>query len=257
MAYATVNGLQLYYESHGSGPAIVFAHGRGGNHLNWWRQIPHFAREHRCITFDHRGFGLSKNPTDERGASAYLDDLVGLLDHLSIESTYLVAQSMGGWACLKFALKYPGRVKALVLANSIGGIGDASVIDLLVKNTATEAKRTSSAGFDEENPELAFLYAQFRALNEALNPPLSESRTAFMTGRDGPKAADLATLSVPTLMIGATQDVLFPPEVMQACAKLIPGSRLKMFEGAGHSVHYELPMEFNETVAGFLREHSS
>lgn len=47
MPKAAVNGIQLYYESHGEGPAIVFAHGRGGNHLSWWRQVPAFSDDYR------------------------------------------------------------------------------------------------------------------------------------------------------------------------------------------------------------------
>ena len=59
---APVNGIDLYYESHGSdsAPTIVFAHGRGGNHMSWWQQVaaPPVG-EYRCITFDHRGWGAS------------------------------------------------------------------------------------------------------------------------------------------------------------------------------------------------------
>src|SRR3990172_8664119 len=57
--FAPVNGIELYYKENGSGPALVFAHGAGGNHLSWWRQIPFFSRRFRCITFDHRAFGRS------------------------------------------------------------------------------------------------------------------------------------------------------------------------------------------------------
>ena len=53
MPKAPINGIELYYESHGSGPAIVFAHGRGGNHMSWWQQVARFSGEFRCITFDH------------------------------------------------------------------------------------------------------------------------------------------------------------------------------------------------------------
>ena len=58
---APVNGIDLYYESHGSdsAPTIVFAHGRGGNHMSWWQQVAAFSGEYRCITFDHRGWGAS------------------------------------------------------------------------------------------------------------------------------------------------------------------------------------------------------
>ena len=47
MPKAPINGIELYYESHGDGPAIVFAHGRGGNHLSWWQQVPHFSQDYR------------------------------------------------------------------------------------------------------------------------------------------------------------------------------------------------------------------
>lgn len=254
MPFAAINGFDFYYESHGTGPAVVFAHGRGGNHLSWWRQIPAFSKEFRCVTFDHREFGLSRNPPDQRGKNAYAEDLARLLDHLEIESAFLVGQSMGGWTCLNFALQHPSRVRALVLTNTSGGIGDPSVVDILIKRGDAGAQRITGPGFDESEPELAFLIAQFRMLNDALNPPLRETRASFMTSREGPKAAELSRMSVPTLMIGSHQDVLFPPDVMQAAVRLIPRARLKMFDGGGHYVHYELPVEFNQTVMTFFRD---
>ena len=59
MPFAPLNDIDLFYESHGEGPAIVFLHGRGGNHLSWWQQVPHFQERFRCIAIDHREFGLS------------------------------------------------------------------------------------------------------------------------------------------------------------------------------------------------------
>ena len=70
MPKASVNGIELYYESHGEGPTIVFAHGVGGNHLVWWQQVAHFSRNFRCITFDHRGFGQSAEVPGGPGARA-------------------------------------------------------------------------------------------------------------------------------------------------------------------------------------------
>lgn len=252
MPYVNINDFKFYYESHGSGPAVLFAHGRGGNHISWWRQIPAFSKSFRCITFDHREFGLSCNPPDERGKHAFVDDVVKLLDHLSIESTYLVGQSMGGWTALNFALRYPDRSRALVLTNTTGGIGDPSVVDLLKKRGDAGATRITGPGFDEEHPDLAFLIAQLRVLNDTLNPPLRETRASFMTSSEGPKAAELSKMSTPTLMIGSEQDVLFPPDVMRACEKLIPGAKLKLFDGPGHFVHYERPAEFNKLVMDFF-----
>src|SRR6266852_83785 len=95
MPYAAVNGIRLYYESHGDGPAIVFAHGAGGNHLSWWQQVPAFQNRYRCITFDHRAFGLSLD-AEGGGRAQFAADVVALLDKLEVDRFFLVAQSMGG-----------------------------------------------------------------------------------------------------------------------------------------------------------------
>ena len=54
MAFADVNGVSMYYEVHGEGPSVVFAHGSGGNHISWWQQIPYFSKYYKCVIFDHR-----------------------------------------------------------------------------------------------------------------------------------------------------------------------------------------------------------
>ncbi|MCH8921208.1 MAG: alpha/beta hydrolase, partial [Chloroflexi bacterium] len=113
MATAEINGVSLYYQEQGKGPAMVFAHGAGGNHLSWWQQVPVLSPDYRCITFDHRGWGLSLDGQDA-GPAAFVEDLHALLDHLGIEQATLVAQSMGGLTCLGFTIAYPQRVRALV-----------------------------------------------------------------------------------------------------------------------------------------------
>ena len=75
----------LYYEVTGSGPALLFAHGLGGNHLSWWQQVPVFAERYRCITADQRGFGQSPDVAGGPGPDALAPDALALLDHLGIE----------------------------------------------------------------------------------------------------------------------------------------------------------------------------
>ena len=96
MPFLTVGGCDLYYETHGTGPALVFAHGLGGNHLSWWQQIPHFRDRYTCVTFSHRGFGLSRDAPGGPGPDAFVDDLAALIEHLGPADVRLVAQSMGG-----------------------------------------------------------------------------------------------------------------------------------------------------------------
>lgn len=137
MPTLTTSGADLYYETHGSGPAIVFAHGAGGNHLSWFQQVPSFRDRYTCVTFDHRGFGRSlelgalsrplvrQGPPDPRPVEQrprFDEDLAALIDHLGLADVRLVAQSMGGWTCLGYAVTHPERVRALVMADTAGGL---------------------------------------------------------------------------------------------------------------------------------------
>ena len=121
MPRVTLDGTELYYEVHGEGPTVTLCHGVGGNHAIWFQQIASLSASHRLITFDHRGFGNSPDPS-RCGRRCFVDDLGGLLDHLGVETTALVGQSMGGGTCVGFTAKEPERVTALVLADSLHGL---------------------------------------------------------------------------------------------------------------------------------------
>ncbi len=168
MPTAEVSGVSLYYEEHGKGLPVVFAHGAGGNHLSWWQQVPVFSRKYRCVTFDHRGWGFSPDGQDA-GPAAFVEDLRGLLDHLGIERAALVAQSMGGLTCLGFTIACPERVSALVMGNTFAGMRRevwlAADEDLRINaRTAWDrrrrdgVKRALGPGFARREKQKAFLY---------------------------------------------------------------------------------------------------
>ena len=249
MPKAPINGIDIYYEASGEGPAVVFAHGRGGNHMSWWQQVPVLSRAFRCVTFDHRGWGQSLNPRGSLGRQAFVDDLQGLLDHLEIDRAFLVAQSMGGLTCLGFALAHPERTLGLVLADTTGGIGEPSVVEIIRnrKAPADVALRAMSAAFRDSDPAGAFLYRQINLLN----PPRDPEPNGFTSG-EGPKAGDLARMQVPTLLIVGEEDPVMPPAAMELSRDLIPGSRLEKVPGAGHSVYFERPNVFNRLVLDFF-----
>jgi len=249
MPIAQINGIEFYYEVHGNGPAIVFAHGAGGNHLSWWQQVPVFARQYRCVTFDHRGFGQSRDVPDGPGSGAFVEDLRQLLDHLKLDRVSLVAQSMGGRTCLGLALAYPERVQALVMADTTGGFGDVRMAQLRAEGEAALAgpnppPRTYARQFPQEQPAQAFLYEQIRGLN----PPRREAPVP------GPMAEQVRVLRPPTLLIVGEHDVIAPPEIMTMFQSYIPQARLAEVAGAGHSVYFEKPQEFNRLVLEFLAD---
>lgn len=248
----------LYYESHGHGTPIVFAHGAGGNTLIWWQQVPYFARERRVLTFDHRGFGRSHCVPGHFHAREFEADLLAILDHAGVERVALVCQSMGGWTGLRAALSHPERIACLVLSGTPGGIFTPRVIEAFAhigRIAAGEGMRAAPAlapDFPSREPERTHLYDQISGLNPGLAPSalgsLAQSRVEL---------AELAGYSVPTLMIAGEHDQLFPPAALREAAAQIPGCRVIDFPGAGHSPYFENAPEFNRIVAEFVAQHSA
>lgn len=243
---------RLYYETHGEGPALVLAHGIGGNHASWFWQVPVFAASYRVVTFDHRGFGRSED-RGARGRSAFVDDLEALLDELGLERVALVGQSMGGGSCLGLAMRRPARVAALVLADTLHGFAEppavAAIMDAVRRETANldQLERVLGEPFRSGEPALALLYSQLASFNEVDRHTL--------TGSFGPgiAPAQLASARVPALFIVGEHDRLFPPAAVRLLKNELPSAFLVEIAGAGHSAYFERPAEFNDSVLSFLQ----
>ncbi|HXZ84019.1 MAG TPA: alpha/beta fold hydrolase, partial [Myxococcota bacterium] len=256
MPYAKNREVSLYYETHGDGPAVTFAHGAGGNTLIWWQQVPFFARERRVLTFDHRGFGRSGCAPGDFHAREFAADLFAILDAAGVARTALVCQSMGGWTGLRAAREQPERIACLVLSGTPGGVFTPRIQEAFFRvgrTAASEGIRARPAlapDFPEREPELTHLYDQISAHNPGLPraglATLAEARV---------EQAELAGYAVPTLMISGEHDQLFPPDVLKEAAALIPGCKLVSFPGAGHSPYFEAAPRFNRLVAEFIAAH--
>jgi 3-oxoadipate enol-lactonase len=259
MPTAKINGIDLYYEVHGEGPALVFAHGGGGNHLSWWQQVAAFSSQFRCVTFDHRCFGVSRDVTDGPGPRAFVEDLRQLLDSLDISKAALIGQSMGGWTVFGFAATYPERVSALVLCDTSAGLDDPEVARAQADavragprgSLAQVLTRAYAPDFPRRDPARFFLYQEITALNQHVPQSLIPS---LMSVKHRPDA--IIERHVPTLLIVGEEDALAPPPIMEQMARTIPHSRLVKIPGAGHSPYFEKADQFNEIVGSFLREHA-
>lgn len=262
-----VPGGDLYYEVTGSGPALVFAHGLGGNHLSWWQQVPYFADRYACVTFAHRGFPPSVNRDGTVGAERFADDLEALVTFLGLEDVCLVAQSMGGWTCLTWALRRSRRVRALVLASTTGpmdltALGEETSREIdrwgaeaeaAKERLAAEGILASTGGrMALEQPALAFLYRELYDLT----PPEYKDRVrkAVRGARNLPPLA-LEGFGVPTLFVVGEEDLIFPVPAAAAAASRMPSARLVRVAEAGHSVYFERAVRFNREVDAFLAEH--
>ncbi len=258
MPHAPVNGIEVYYETYGrSDDVVVFAHGLGGNHLSWWRQIPVFSERYRCVVFDHRGFGLSPDAPDGPGIRAFVEDLRGLLDHLGVERAFVVGQSMGGFSALGLALAHPERTRGVVLADTTFPYIGPETGEMMRRQaerarTAPDTLRgvAYSEAYAERDPEGAFLYEAI----SRLNPPRPDDFFAPWRLPPSPTEDEMRSLRTPALFLCGEDDPLFPPSAMEAASRLVPGSRLVVVPGAGHSVYWERPEAFNEAVLWFLDE---
>jgi 3-oxoadipate enol-lactonase len=261
MPFLERDGARLYYETHGAGPALVFAHGLGGGHLAWWQQVPHFRDRYTCVTFDHRGFGLSRDaPGGGPHPDAFADDLAALIDHLGVADVRLVAQSMGGWTCLGYALRHPARVRALLMACTTGTLGDPEVLQIYRAHGATRPEAAvfargihPAAGerLAREQPALHFLYRELDALSHDLDKDAVRRKLGAL--RTTPRAV-VAALRVPLLCVTGEEDIVIPPAAIAVLASIVPGARLARVPAAGHSVYWERPEAFNRLLDEFLRD---
>jgi 3-oxoadipate enol-lactonase len=253
MPFASINGIELYYETHGEGPALVLAHGGAGNHLNWFQQVPEFSRSHRCVVFDHRGFGLSSERADGPGPEAFTEDLRALLDHLQIDKAVVVGQSMGGWTALGFASAYPRRTRGLVLCDTGAGVDDPAMRPNVRTgprertDLAIVFKKALASDFPNREPAMNFLYHSLSALNVHLQPAALRKLMSIKNRVD-----PVVEHRIPTLIFAGEMDEMTPPPVMEALARHLPHARLVKVAGAGHSVYFEKPAEFNAILKEFL-----
>jgi len=259
MPFLEVRGARIYYEVTGAGPPLVFAHGLGGNHLSWWQQLSAFEDRFTCVVFSHRGFAPSSEEPGGPGATAFAADLAALINHLGFEKVRLVAQSMGGWTCLAYALQSPERVKALVMCDTTGTLAHPAFPAIHAAQPHGREQGLFERGIHpaagermaDEQPALHRLYWQINNLavgleKDALRRQLGQLRTT------PPEA--LATLNMPVLCLAGEEDIVIPPETVQLSAGCFPRGRFVSVPKAGHSVYFERAAEFNKLVGNFLAE---
>lgn len=246
-----VTDAELYYEVHGQGPTVVFAHGIGGNHASWFYQVETFAHSYQVVTIDHRGFGLSTDP-ERRGREQFIGDLKALLDHLGVSEAALVGQSMGGGTVAGFTCSYPERVRALVLADTIAGYAEDGSIKIRMDavraatDGLSQTERVLGPRIRAKSPALSVLYGQIASFNNYTLKSIIGTPRRW-------SAAELSATRVPVLFVVGLHDILFPADVVRMVQAQIPGSHLVEIADTGHSAYFENPVEFNDSVLSFFQ----
>lgn len=259
--YAELIGHNSLSEASEMTETIVLCHGVGGNHASWFQQVPYFASHFRVLTWDQRGFGNSSNKAGLASPAQAVTDLRAIVEKANLGRVHLVGQSMGGWAALGYALKFPGDVRSLVLSDSLGGMftdSSRAALDAHVAARNSAASLPPVLGtnaaiaddFVKRRPALAFLFQQIASFSPAVPPDaLSQLRRAEVS------IDAVAALEIPMLFILGDCDHVFPPEAARDIVARIPQAELTLVAGAGHSAYFERPEQFNRALLEHLTAH--
>jgi 2-succinyl-6-hydroxy-2,4-cyclohexadiene-1-carboxylate synthase len=252
------DGESLYWELAGEEglPVLALCHGAGGNHGSWFQQVPRFADRYRVLTWDHRGFGMSTDRAERSAPDVAVTDLAALLDHIGAADAHLVGQSMGGWTVLGFTLRFPERVRSLVLADSLAGCPVAGWLERTAARAADGGVvlgRHVAVGphLRDTDPTKVYLYQQLSGMGRSFGAFIPKSVGRGLSETVHPPE-ELAKVRCPVLCIVGADDAIFTPEWVHQAAALLPGATVEVIDRAGHSPYFEQPEAWNDVVDTFL-----
>jgi len=286
MPRANANGIELEYETFGSGPPIVLVMGIGCQMI-WWRTAFCQAladRGFQVIRFDNRDIGLStwldhaqvppmramlpKALLGLRVDAPYTlvdmaDDVVGLLDHLGLDRAHVVGTSMGGMIAQLVAIHHPDRTASLTSIMSTTGerryLGRPDALrallgpvprsrDEVVQRTVDTFRVISAGGpmFDADRDEIRALAAV--AYDRSFHPRGFVRQLAAILA-SGHRRHTLKTITAPTLVLHGERDPLIPVAAGRATAQLVPGARLHVLREMGHAMPTQLWTELIDQIA--------
>lgn len=259
MNSATINGIEISYGDRGSGRPIVFLHAFPLNQSMWNDQVEALSGDYRVITPDWRGFGgSSPGPAT---MDDFADDLAGLLDHLGVTEPIICGLSMGGYAAMAFLRRHPGRISALILADT-RSTPDTEEARRTRLETAASVRRDGVAillpGMTQRLLGQSTLATRPDIVERVNSMILSANSEGVARALEAMAAREdstglLRNVDVPTLIICGEEDVLTPPAEASQMSRAVHGSQLTLIAGAGHLPNIEKSAEFNETVMAFLR----
>jgi pimeloyl-ACP methyl ester carboxylesterase len=255
-----VNGQRIYYEdSGGQGLPVLLSHGLLMDHEMFAPQVDALRAQYRVITWDQRCHGLTESTADPFTYWDSADDLAGLLDHLRIERAVLGGMSQGGFVSLRFALRYPERVRALVFFDSQAGAEDpdkAQTYGVMQQVWEAEglhdpmAEAIAAITFGSDWPGRGPWIEKWRRM------PREQGRQMFnpLVGREDLHDR-LGEITAPALVIHGSADAAIDMDLAERlCSGLANCRGLVKIEGAGHSANLSDPDPVNRALLAFLSE---
>lgn len=261
MPHVELNGQKIFYEdSGGDGPAIVFGHGFLMDHAMFDEQVKVLAPKYRVIRHDQRGFGQTQTDGKQFSYWDCADDAVRLCDHLGIEKAVFGGMSQGGFVSLRAALRYPDRVKALVLISTQAGVDNAETL---------AAYRQMLAAWTSVGPVLPLRESIAQIIlggREYWEPWISKwtefPKEAFLQPAlcllEREEITDrLGEIKVPAIVFHGTADTAIDISRARLLADKLSGcKRFVEVPGAAHAANVTHPEIVNGPLVEFLRDYA-
>ena len=277
MAVATVNGVRLFYELHGSGDPIVLIPGLGLDHFYFQYAIPELQRHFRVLAYDPRGTGESDRPPGEYSMELWADDLQQLLATLGIARAHVVGSSLGGCVAFELLRRAPALAQSLILVAAFSELDRALEINFRMRIAVIE--RLGMGDVIRDHVLLWTLSREFIATQrgaraaDALVASLTRNDPKLyveflkailrfgrvLPGQEGqPKlTASLGSITAPTLVVVGDRDILTPVAFSQRIVEGMPHAELAVIERCGHITFIEQPEENTRLIAEFVRRQAA
>lgn len=250
---ASLPGTNLgYWDTGGSGTPIVLCHPASGSALSWGYQQPVFANAgYRVIAYSRRNH-YNSDPAGQDDPGTQVEDLNNLADWLGLERFHLVGSAAGGTVAADFCLSHPGRILSLVVSSNTLGVQSGEIAEVARRIRPHEQWNQLPRWFRELGPS-------YRACNPEGVEKWIEINERSETGKGArQKRANTITpesledVAPPVLLMTGDSDMSTPPPILRMCAERIPGCKIRIVGECGHSIYWEHPTIFNDTVLDFI-----
>lgn len=262
MAIIQIEGVRVTYDEYGqatSGGNVVLVHAFPLNRTMWDPLVAELRGTFHLVVPDMRGSGASEIPEGATTMERMADDVHALVETLEITPFTLVGLSMGGYVALEYARKYPGELRALVLADTKAAADTAEEKAAryeMVKTLAADGPAAIAEAMlpkllsEEARADDSEIVVKVRRMIETTSAAGIAAALVGMAER--PDSTDLlSSIAVPTLVIVGSKDAGIPLGTAEAMAAAIPGAKLAVIEGSGHLSSVEKPLEFSQAVKDF------